>query len=117
MAMTKPSSGPRRRSRRSRKPVLAIGLLLAVLLFAFWPRLNGYAVAGASVGARGACSCRYLGGRELSDCRKDFEPGMWPVILSEDSTAKSVTATVPPLSRQTATFREGEGCLLEPWTD
>ena len=25
---------------------MAIGLLLAALLFAFWPRINGYAVAG-----------------------------------------------------------------------
>jgi len=37
------------------------------------------------------------------------------VILSEDSAAKSVTARFPLLATQTATFRPGEGCVLEKW--
>jgi hypothetical protein len=96
--------------------VIVIAVLLAVLLLAaFWSTVRSYAVAGASVGARMACSCRYMGGRQLADCRKDFEPGMGLVMLSEDAAAKSVTARVPLLSRETATFREGEGCALETW--
>ena len=37
------------------------------------------------------------------------------VFLSEDAEAKSVTARVPLIASATATYREGFGCLLEPW--
>lgn len=37
------------------------------------------------------------------------------VTLAEDSAAKSVTARFPLLARQTASYREGWGCVLEPW--
>lgn len=83
----------------------------------FWKPLNGYAVAGASYGARMACSCRFVAGRELSGCRKDFEPGMGLVMLSEDREDQSVTARVFPLASQTAYYREGSGCVLETWKD
>jgi hypothetical protein len=114
MATAKP---PRFRParRRFRQVLAALAILAAVLLAAFWPSLRSTAVAGASVGARVACSCRYLGSRPLSDCREDFEPGMRLVVLSEDETAKSVTARVPLLASETASFRESEGCLLEKW--
>jgi hypothetical protein len=119
MATAKPlSSRPRptgRRPRRLRKTVVILAIAAAILLAVFWSTAHSNAVAGASVAARVACSCRYLGGRELSDCRKDFEPGMGLVVLSENSEAKSVTARVPLLSRETATLRDGEGCVLEKW--
>lgn len=89
--------------------------LVAGLLVYFWGPLNGYAIAGTSYGARVACSCKFVGGRNLKDCRKDFEPGMELIVLSEDLDAKSVTATFPLLTSQTASFREGQGCRLEPW--
>lgn len=114
MATAKPLP-PRPRQRRMRKTAVIIAILAAVLIAAFWSTVRSYAVAGASVGARVACSCRYLGGRELSDCRKDFESGMGLVVLSENTAAKSVTARVPLLSRETATLRDGEGCVLETW--
>ncbi|MEO6718312.1 MAG: hypothetical protein ABIM50_13825 [Novosphingobium sp.] len=125
MATAKPPALPRQRqpSRLApRRPKwrtwLALTVLACVLLLAwFWKPLNGYAVAGASYGARVACSCRFIGGRNLQDCRKDFVSGMGLARLSEDAKAKSVTATFPLLSRQTATFREGEGCVLEKWPD
>ncbi len=94
-----------------------VPLTLAALLVWFWTPISGYADAGASYGARVACSCRYIGGRSLGDCRKDFEPGMGLVMLSEDTAAKSVTARFPLLASQTATFRDGPGCVLEPWDD
>ncbi|HSG35796.1 MAG TPA: hypothetical protein VLA37_14790 [Sphingomonadaceae bacterium] len=81
----------------------------------FGGALVDQAVAGTSYGARVACSCRYVGGRDLEDCRKDFEPGMELVSLSEDEGDKSVTASVLYLVSQTATYREGPGCVLEPW--
>ncbi|MEO5587809.1 MAG: hypothetical protein ABIQ81_08990 [Novosphingobium sp.] len=116
MATAKPHPIPQGR-RRTRKLVVIVVILAGLVLAAFWPTVRGYAGAGAAVGARVGCSCRYLGGRELSDCRKDFEPGMGLVVLSEDAAAKSVTARVPLLSRETAFFREGEGCMLERWPD
>ncbi len=101
---------------RTRRRALLFGLALVAALTAyFWGPLNSYAIAGSSYGARVACSCKFLGGRSLEDCRKDFEPGMELVMLSEDLEAKTVTATFPLLASQTATFREGQGCRLEPW--
>lgn len=106
-----PSSVRRKRRRLWLIPVVILGGVVAW----FWHPLHSYAVTGASFGARVGCSCRYVEGRALGDCRKDFEPGMALVRLSEDETAKNVTASFPLLSRQTATFREGEGCVLERW--
>lgn len=80
-----------------------------------WPALRNYALTGTSYGARVACSCRFAGGRSISDCRKDFEPGMALVSLSENADAKSVTARYAMMFGQTATYREGWGCVLEPW--
>ncbi len=101
--------------RRTIKLLALVGLLLLLALAWFWGPLNGYARIGAAYGARVACSCRFEGGRTLGDCRKDFEPGMEAIMLSEDAKAKSVTARFPLLARETAVYREGEGCRLDPW--
>lgn len=104
--------------RARRRWLIALGLAIALLVGVLaWFRgtINGYALTGAAYGARVACSCRYAGGRTLGDCAKDFEPGMGLISLSEDAAAHSVTARFPLLARQTATFREGWGCQLEPW--
>jgi hypothetical protein len=98
--------------------MLLLGLGLVVLLaVVFWRPIASYAVTGSAYGARVACSCRFVGGRSLADCEKDLESGMELVTLSEDAGAKSVTARFALLSPQTATFREGEGCVLEKWSD
>lgn len=102
-------------SRRWRRFALGAAVLLLVLLAWFWRPLHGYARIGAAYGARVACSCHFVGGRTLGDCRKDFEPGMELITLSEDKDAKSVTARFPLIARETATYRQGEGCRLEPW--
>jgi hypothetical protein len=99
-----------------RRNVLLLGLVsLLAVLAVFWGSLNGYARTGAAYGARVACSCRYVGGRSLADCRKDFERGMELVLLSEDAPARTVTARFPLLASQSATYRDGPGCQLEPW--
>ena len=36
---------------------------------------------------------------------------------SEDAEAKSVTASIPLIASDTATYREGYGCLLQEWQD
>lgn len=79
--------------------------------------IAGYTQVGTAFGARTACSCRYVAGREIGDCKKDFEPGMELVFLSDDEAEKSVTARVPLLSSATARYREGYGCVLEPWKE
>lgn len=109
-----PSAPPRRRSR-----LWLAWLALAALagLAWFWGPIHGRAQTAASYGAHVACSCRFIGGRDLDDCRKDFEPGMGLVTLSEDAEARSVTARFPLLSTQTATYRDGQGCQLQPWND
>jgi len=113
MATVNPAADPKSKLRRR---ALWLGLaLLAALLVWFWGPLHAYARTGAAFGARVACSCRFVGGRELGDCKKDFEPGMELVMLSEDAQAKSVTARFPGLASETATYRPGFGCQLEPW--
>jgi len=79
--------------------------------------ISGQAAAGTAYGARTACSCRHLGGRDLTSCKADFVPGMALVFLSEDEDEKSVTATVPLVASDTARFREGFGCVLDSWED
>jgi hypothetical protein len=106
---------PVSRPRRRRIWLLVALVALAALIAVFWRPLTGYAAVGTAYGAHVACSCRYAGGRSLEDCAKDFEPGMELVSLSEDRAAKSVTASFPLLASTTATYREGWGCLIEPW--
>ncbi len=103
-----------RRNRRLQWIVIGLGLI-AVLATVFLSPVRSYATTGASYGARVACSCRFVGGRSLSDCRKDFESGMALVTLSEDVEARSVTARFAMITSETATYREGWGCVLEPW--
>lgn len=103
---------------KSRRPLVilaVIGLALAGAAWYFRAPIAGYTAAGTSYSAHVACSCRYIGGRDLEDCRKDKLAGMELVTLSEDTEAKSVTARFPLLSSDTATYREGYGCVLEPW--
>lgn len=110
---------PTGRSPRRRRLWIVLALVLVVLAaLAFYGRpLLHKAELGAAYGARVGCSCRFVAGRPLHDCRKDFEAGMSLVMLSEDAEARRVTARVPLLARQSATFREGWGCQLEPWRD
>jgi len=100
-------------SRRTALVLLAMAAVVA--LWAWRGSLMSYAVTGTSYGARVACSCKYVGERELGDCKKDFEPGMEAVFLSEDADARSITAYIPMVTSQTATYREGYGCVLEKW--
>lgn len=116
MAIAGPMNSVQPRRWRRRLVLLLVLAGVAALVWA-WRPLQAHGVTAASYGARIACSCRYVAGRDLSDCRQDFEPGMGLVMLSEDAEAKSVTAWFPLISRQTATYRAGEGCALEAWKD
>jgi len=94
--------------------ILAVTAIAAAVWFNREP-ISGYASVGTSYAARVACSCRFVGGRSLEDCTKDKLAGMELVSLSDDVEAKSVTATFPLVTSNTATFREGYGCVLETW--
>lgn len=93
--------------------VVLVGLLLAGLLYA--RRMRPQLELGVGYGARVACACRFIGNRSLADCRKDFEPGMEPIRLSEDAKTKSVTAWVPLLASRTVRFDPVLGCQPEPF--
>ena len=73
--------------------------------------------AATAYAARVGCSCRFVAGRSIGDCAKDKIEGMELVSLSEDAAARSVTASIPFLSSDTATYREGYGCMLKKWED
>jgi hypothetical protein len=106
------------RSRRRWPRWVALALLCAIVAAVawVWTPAHRYALTGASYGARVACSCRYIGGRSLGDCHKDMEGAVAWASLSEDPATRSVTASYPLLAHQTATFREGWGCQLQPWS-
>lgn len=89
----------------------AAGALVAI----YGHALASYARTGTAYGARIGCSCRFIEGRPIGTCRKDFEGGMGLVTLSEDPAAHSVTARFALAYPQTATYVDGVGCQLEPW--
>ncbi|QYJ07251.1 hypothetical protein [Qipengyuania flava] len=106
---------------RSRKTRLWLWLLLIVIAllaaawFALGEGLRKTGGVGSAYAARVACSCRFVAGRSLDDCAKDKLEGMELISLSENVEAKSVTASIPFVAADTATLREGYGCVLKEW--
>ena len=96
---------------------LLVVAVVGAALFWQWDEISGKASAATAFGAKTACSCHYLGGRDLDSCEGDFVPGMGAVFLSQDDGEQSVTATVPLVSSDTAHFHEGFGCVLDSWAD
>jgi hypothetical protein len=71
---------------------------------------------GVGYGARVACGCRYMGNRSLADCKKDFEPGMEQIQLSEDSKTQTVTASVPLIASRSVRHDPILGCVAETFS-
>ena len=100
---------------RSTWIVLALAAVVVGLGWQFRAPAMGYAEAATAYTARVGCSCRFVAGRSLKDCEKDKISGAEFVTLVEDAQAKSVTARFPLLSSDTASYREGYGCVLQEW--
>lgn len=100
--------------RKNRRIIGNIMLVIAVLIIGFlvfnFASLKSNAELGASYAAHVTCSCRYIAGRSLKDCEKDFEDGMEIVSLSDDPENKRLTAYVPFLSKAVAERRGKFGC-------
>lgn len=92
---------------------MVIVLLLGGLLFWQLPSWQRQAEVGAAFGARVGCSCRFIEGRDIASCERDFEPGMGMVSLSVDASRRAVTASVPLLASRTAILDGASGCILE----
>lgn len=90
--------------------VAVLALLLLWLVFSF-AGIKAQAKLGVSYASHIACSCRYIEGRPLDACTKDFEPGMEMVSLTDDPEKKRVTASVPLLASAVAERRGDFGCL------
>jgi hypothetical protein len=87
-----------------------LALLVLWLIFNF-SDIKGQAKLGTSYAAHIACSCRYIEGRPLASCYRDFEPGMEMISLADDLENKRVTASVPLLANAVAERRGDFGCL------
>lgn len=102
-------------------PWLAAFLVLLLVLIAaaavYADRMRPTMELGVAYAAHVTCSCRYIGGRDMASCEQDKLSGMEQITLSDDPAAKRVTASVPLLASRHAEFREGLGCVLEPWPE
>lgn len=95
--------------------VLLLALIAAAVIYA--DRMRPTLELGVGYAAHVTCSCRYIGGRDMESCETDKLPGMEPITLTDDPATKRVTASVPLLTSRYAEFREGLGCVLEPWPE
>jgi hypothetical protein len=89
-------------------------LLAAVLGVAVWyyPTLKAQAEVGSAYAARIGCSCRYVQGREMDSCTRDFEPGMEIISVADDPETKTVTGSVPMMASRSARYQGASGCVF-----
>jgi hypothetical protein len=114
--MATATSNPSSKAPMPLKKKIGYTLAALVALIVLWVVLNfsdikAQAQLGASYGAHVACSCRYIEGRSLRSCEKDFEPGMELVSIADDPKNKRVTASVPLLAEAAAERRGDFGCI------
>ncbi|WP_321325991.1 hypothetical protein [uncultured Parasphingorhabdus sp.] len=113
MATVKDSSSSPPGKLRIALYVAALFLLVLIAVLADnYSSIRGQLDIGTAYGARVACSCHYIGDRDIDDCRKDFEPGMEVIGLTVDDDHRRVTASALLIESATAEFREGWGCVI-----
>ncbi|MBH5321355.1 hypothetical protein [Aurantiacibacter sediminis] len=93
-------------------------MVVAVFLitFFFGEAIAGFSDVGTSYAAKHGCGCVYIAGRDIDSCYADLTPEMWPIWLSEDADAQSVSASIPLIASEEASYREGYGCVLEAYS-
>ncbi|GGZ00146.1 hypothetical protein ACFSTD_03530 [Novosphingobium colocasiae] len=102
--------------------MLLLMLGLAALLALAWTALRRDALASAAYGARVGCVCHFVSGQGTGQCKADIAlAGLGQtaglVMLSADDAARTMTARVPLLATQSATFDPATGCRLSPWSN
>ena len=101
---------------KARRILTGIGVIILLTgggLYAYAQSQRPLLELGVGYAARVGCGCRYIGNRPIGDCKKDFEPGMEQIRLSDDPATKTVTASVPLLVSRSATFDPLLGCQPE----
>jgi hypothetical protein len=101
------------KARRIASGLIFVIAALAIAVFFYARSQKPLLQLGVGYGARVACGCRYIGNRSLEDCKKDFEPGMELISLSEDVASKTVTASVPLIASRSARYDPVLGCVVE----
>lgn len=94
-------------------PVLLLCLLAGAWLGLKHSSTGKRADLGAGYVAHVVCSCRYVGNRDMASCKTDFEPGTEIVKVEDDLKNRRITASVPLLSRRSATYDPEFGCALD----
>ena len=94
-------------------PVLLLCLLAGAWLGLKHSSTGKRADLGAGYIAHVVCSCRYAGNRDMASCKTDFEPGTDIVKVEDDAKTRTITASVPLLSKRTARFDPEYGCTLD----
>jgi hypothetical protein len=102
---------------RARKIMIGLTLLLCVGLALAWrgwylPTRDAVAI-GAGLLAKQVCSCVYVAGRELDDCRADQMASTDPIQLEVRASEQRVRAWLPAFAERSAIHRAGFGCTLE----
>lgn len=92
----------------------AAGLVLAYCAW-HWSAWTHKASIAAGFGARVACSCRYVEGRDMASCRTDFDglPAMALVRIGDRPDERAVEASIPLLARRSARAVPGFGCVMD----
>jgi hypothetical protein len=95
---------------------IVIAVTVAVLAALGWFASNTLTSAdvGAAAMAKVSCSCVFVEGRNVDECRKDSPPGFDGVAVSVDPAKMSVTGSVLGIVHRTATYSADYGCTLEP---
>ena len=100
-----------RRGAAALAAILVLGLGLA---YPLWYEPTRFAVdIGAGMLSKQLCSCVYVAGRGLADCRADQFESMDPIQAELTSDPEGTRAWLPGFGERVAVYRDGLGCTLE----
>jgi hypothetical protein len=100
-----------------RRILIGLAASIAVALtvgYAQWfvPTRQDVAVGNAML-AKQICSCIFVAGRSLKDCRADQFESMDPIQVEVRAKPPGVRAFVPLFGERSASWSESFGCTLE----